>query len=99
MTDRVTFTSGIFYSMGSIMMNVGGILEFILGNTSPCGHGAVPLELKQDNVKPSSIAVQPRDLPHRLGHNPDPGIQRIYRLRPIEPHEPRLRNFVRPLFG
>ncbi|EGO61137.1 hypothetical protein NEUTE1DRAFT_135114 [Neurospora tetrasperma FGSC 2508] len=36
MADRVTFTSGIFYSMGGIMMNVGGILESILGNTFPC---------------------------------------------------------------
>ncbi|KAK3501569.1 hypothetical protein B0T13DRAFT_510130 [Neurospora crassa] len=36
MAGRVTFTSGIFYSMGGIMMNVGGILESILGNTFPC---------------------------------------------------------------
>ena len=107
MADRVTFTSGIFYSMGGIMMNVGGILESILGNTFPCavfmsfgkGHDAVPLKIKQDRVKPGSRMVRSRDLPHRPGHNPDPGIQRIYRLRPIEPHAPRLRKFVQPLFG
>ncbi|KAJ4367984.1 hypothetical protein N0V85_009112 [Neurospora sp. IMI 360204] len=51
--------------MGGIMMNVGGILEFILGNTFPCvvfmsfgkGHDAVPLEIKQDNSDQGTFLI------------------------------------------